>query len=91
MDLTRHRIEHVLQELPCRLPVGLVDQLGDRELAGPIDADKEVELAFGGLKLCDVDMEEADGVALELLTFRLVPFDIRQPGDTMTLQTPVQR
>ena len=33
------------------------------ELAGPIDGHEEIELAFRGLHLGDVDVEEADRVA----------------------------
>ena len=45
----------------------------------------------GGLHLGNTNVEEADGVALELLPSRLVVFDIRQARDAMTLQAPVQR
>jgi hypothetical protein len=41
--------------------------------------------------LCDVDVEVADRVALELLLRRLVALDIRQPADAMTLEAAVQR
>jgi hypothetical protein len=33
----------VFQELPSRPPVSLVDELSDRELAGAVDADEQVE------------------------------------------------
>ena len=48
-----------------------------RELAGAIDADEEIELAFGGLYLGDIDVEEADRIALEALALRLVTVNIR--------------
>ncbi len=54
MDQIRHGLEHVLQELPSRLPVGLLDELGDGKLAGAVDAHEEVELAFSSLYLGDV-------------------------------------
>ncbi len=50
----RHGLEHVLQELPRRLPVGLLDELGDGELAGSVDAREEMKLPLGGLNLGDV-------------------------------------
>lgn len=89
-DLTRHRIKHVLQERPCHRPVGCVGPSGDRGRAGPIGADKEAGLAVRGLKLrqCRYD---ANGVALERLTFRPATLDVRPAGEAMTLQTPVQR
>ena len=85
------RLEKVFEKLPCRLPVCLVDELGDRELAGAVDADEQVELAFGGLHLSDIDVEETNRVAFEELTLWLVTFDVRQARDTMPLQAPVQR
>ena len=60
------------------------------ELAGAIDGDEEIELAFGGLHLGDVDMEVADRVALELLLGRLVALDLGQAADAVALQTAMQ-
>ncbi len=54
MDQIRYGLEHVLQELPRRAPVGLLDELGDRKLAGAVNAHEEVELAFSSLYLGDV-------------------------------------
>jgi hypothetical protein len=56
---------------------GLFDQPGKGELACPVNGNKDVELAFGNLKLGDVDVEEPDRIALEPLPFGLVPFDVR--------------
>jgi len=78
VDLVGHGLKHVLQELPCGAPVGLLDELGHRELACSVNADEEIELALGGLHLGDVDVEKADRVALELLPFRLVTGHVRQ-------------
>ena len=41
MDLIGHCFEHVLQELPGRLPVRLVDELGHGKLACAVDADEQ--------------------------------------------------
>ena len=71
-------LQKVLLELPRRPPVCLRDQLGDRELAGPVDGREKIGLALGGLPLCDVHVKAADGVGLEALTPGFVPFDIRQ-------------
>jgi hypothetical protein len=43
------------------------------------------------MHLDNVDMEVADGVALELLLRFLVAFDIGQPRNTMTLKASMQR
>lgn len=72
VDAIGDNFEQMLQELPCGLAICLVYQLRNRKLAGPVNADEEVELAFDRLDLGDVDVEEADRVALELLTLRLV-------------------
>ncbi len=85
VDLIGHRFEHVLQELPSRLSVSRVNELGDSELGRPVDADEEVKPALGGLHLGNVDVEEADGIALELLALGFVALDIRQARDAMTL------
>jgi len=74
-----------------RSPIGLVDQLGDRELAGAVDADEQVKLAFGGLHLSDIDVKEADRIALEALALRLVTLDVRQAGDAVPLEASMQR
>ena len=91
VDAIRHGLQQVFQELPCRPTIGPVDQLRDREFAGAVDADKQVKLAFDGLHLGDIDVEEADRVALEALTLWLVLLNIWQAGDTMPLQAAVQR
>ena len=91
MDLVRHGLEQVLQELPGGLSVSRFNELSNCELGSSVDAHKEIELAFSRLHLGDVDMEGPDGVALELLAPGLVAFDIRQSRDPMSLQTPVQR
>ena len=91
MDAVRHGVQQVLEELPCCAPVSLVDQLGDRELARAVYANEQVQLAFGGLHLGNIDVEEADGITLEALALRLVPFDVRQSGDAVPLEATMQR
>ena len=66
-------------------------ELAHSELAGAIDADKEIKLSFSGLHFCDVDMKEPDRVALELLTLWFVPFDIGQARYAVPLEASVQR
>jgi len=105
VDLIGHGFEHVLQELPCGLPVCLLDELGHGKLACSVNIHEQVELDFSSLNLGNIDVEEAplgrfalqiacwavDGVAFELLTLWLVTFHIRQPRNAMTLQTSMQR
>ena len=80
----------MLKEFPGSLPVGLVDELGHGELARAVDTDKQIQFAFSGLNLGDVDIEEPYGVALELRPLRPVALHIRQTRDAMPLQAPVQ-
>jgi hypothetical protein len=47
--------------------------LHEGELAGAIDGDVEVELAFGGLELSDVDVEIADRISLNFFFAGLLP------------------
>jgi hypothetical protein len=91
VDLKGDGLEQVLKELPCRLSVGCRNELGDGELGRAVDADEEKELALGRLHFRDVDVEEADGIALELLALGLLAFDIWQARDAMTLKLPMQR
>ena len=77
VDVVGYGFQQMLEELPGRSPVSLVDELRYRELAGAIDTDEEIELAFGGLHLGDIDMEEADRITFEELPLRLVTLDIR--------------
>ena len=77
MDPIGHGFEHVLQELPGRFSVSRCNELSDGELGSSVNAYKEIELTFGGLYLSNINVEEPDGVALELLALRLVAFDIR--------------
>ncbi len=84
MDLAGQGLKHGLKKLPGRLSVSRCNELSDCELGCPgdaheVDAHEEVELALGSLHLGNVDVEEPDGVALELLPLGLVTLDIRQP------------
>jgi hypothetical protein len=91
VDRVRHRFQQVFKELPRRSPVSLVDKLGDREFTRAVDADEQVELAFGSLNLGDIHVKEADQVALETLSPGLVALDVRQTGYAVPLQAAVQR
>lgn len=85
VDVIRQGFEQVLKELPRSLAIGLFDKLGDSVVAGPINADEEIELALDSLDLGDIYVEEADWVGLELLTFWLVTIHVWQTRYTMSL------
>ena len=71
VDLVGDSRDQSFEEGRGRGPSRLLDQLHEGELAGAIDGDIEIELAFGGLDLGDVDMEIADRISLELFLRRL--------------------
>ena len=85
MNLIWHGFEHVLQELPGRLAVCFLDELGHGKLARAVDANEQEELSFSSLHFGNVYVEEADRVALELRPPRFVALDVRQARDTMPL------
>ncbi len=64
---------------------------GDREFAGAVDADGQVKFAFGGLHFRNIDVKEADRIALEALALRLVTLDVRQARDAVPLKASMQR
>jgi hypothetical protein len=59
-------------------------------IVGLLNGDEEIELSLAGMYLGDVDVEVADGVALEALFRRLVALDIRQAADAMALKASMQ-
>ncbi len=61
-------------------------QLDEGELAGAVGCHEHVQSALLGADLSDVDVEEADWVALELAPLGLVAFDIGHPPPRPTLQ-----
>ncbi len=90
MDLVGHGLEQVLQELPGSLSISRFNESSDGELGSSVDAHEEEKFSFSGLHFGNVDVKEADGVALELLALGLVSLDIRQPRDAMPLQATMQ-
>ena len=84
MDTVSNGFRQKFEELSSRPPVSLVNELGDGELA------EQVELAFRSLNLGDIDVEEADRVALEALSLWLVALDIWRTGYAVPPQAAVQ-
>ncbi len=92
MDPIRDSRDQRLEESRRSLHIGTFDQLHESELRSAVDGHKEIELAFGGAYLGQIDMEVADRIALELLPSRLAAaFHLRQPADAVPLQTAMQR
>ena len=57
VDAMGNRLEQKLEELPCGLSIRLIHELGNGEIAGPVNAYEEIELALDRLNLGDVDVE----------------------------------
>ncbi len=66
MDLVGDCFDEVQQKVSRDAPCGLVMQLGEGKLRGPVDGDEEVEPTLGGASFDDVEVEIADRVSLEL-------------------------
>ena len=89
VDAIGDGLEQMFEELPGGLAIRPIHELGDRELAGPVNADKEIELALHRLNFGDTDMKDpplvhvnmhcraVDGETLEPLARRLVSRDVR--------------
>jgi hypothetical protein len=57
VDAIGYGFEETLQELPGRLPVRFLDQLGHREFAGSVNGHKEKELALCSSQFGNVDVQ----------------------------------
>lgn len=90
VDVVGHGSDEVAQELRRGGLDGLRVQLGIGKLAGAVDSDKHVELAFFGTYFGNIDVEVSDWIGLELFLLRLVAFHIRQAADAMPLKATVQ-
>ena len=68
----------IFEEFPCCLPIGFPDQACESKFSCQVDGNEEVQLAFSGLDLCDIEMKEPDRVAFETLSLGLVSLNVRQ-------------
>jgi hypothetical protein len=75
VDLVGNCRDEMAQEFGCDHLGGPLVQFDIGELGRPMDGHEEIELAFRGLHLGDVDVEVSDG---ELRLGRLVAFDVRR-------------
>lgn len=66
-------------------------EVGEGELRGSVDGHEEIEHAFLGADLGDVDVAVADGISLEPALAGLGVFHLRKPGDAVALQAAMQR
>ena len=86
MDPVWHGFQQVPEELAGGLPASLGDELGDRKSTRAVDTNEQIGLVFGGLHLGDINVKEADRIALEALSLRLVALNVRLAGYSVSLQ-----
>ena len=89
VDLVRQGLDQVAQEPGSSHLARLFHQAHKGELRCAVNGHEHVKLAFSRAQLGDVDVNVADGVVPELLP-GLVAFDLRQPGNAVALEQPVQ-
>src|SRR5258708_6886570 len=83
VDAIGNGCDECFEEGSGRLHIGLFNEFDHSELRGPVDGHEEVELALGRSHFRQIDMEEADRIAVELLPPGLVAFHLGQPVDAM--------
>jgi hypothetical protein len=86
MYAIRDSLEQTFEEFLRCLAICLLHELGNCKLAGPVNTNKEIELALDRLNFRDIDMKEADRVTLELLALGFVAFDTRKARNAMPLK-----
>lgn len=77
MKPIRDDAQKIFEEFPGRSSVGFVYKLHHRKLACAVYGDEKIKLSFGSLNLGNIEVKEPDRIALEVLPFWLVSFDIR--------------
>lgn len=65
-------------------------QFDKGELADAVDGNDEMELALLSADLGNIDVEEAERVALKLASLGFISVDIRQAGDAVALKAAMQ-
>lgn len=60
------------------------------KIAGPVDGNKEMKLAFRRPHFGNVYMEVANRIGLELLLWSFVALNFRQPFNAMALKATMQ-
>lgn len=85
-----HSCDQVAQKLRGSHHSCLLNEANEGKLAGSVNRDKEIELPFGCLNLCDTHVEVADEIAFEALPFRHITIHLRQTRYPMVYKTTVQ-
>jgi len=86
VDLVRDGGDQGFEKVRCRLAVGCIVKSGKGELGRAIHGHEQMQLAFLGVHLGDVEMEIADRVGLEWFLRGFVALDLRQPAYVVALK-----
>ena len=89
VDLVGHIGNQVLQKSGSGFSGRVTVQLGIGKLAGPVDGHEQVELAFFGTDLSNIDVKEPDRVSLKSLLI-LLCYWLGQPADAVALVAAMQ-
>lgn len=90
VDFVGNGLDECFQESRGCFPVGFVHESYESKLTRSINGNVEMQSAFCGLQFGNIDVEIADGIALELLALGFIAIDIRQARYSMALQTSMQ-
>src|SRR5215204_2406496 len=89
-NLVGHGRDQGAQEVGRNAAGDPLMQLHEGELGCAVERDQQVKLALLGADFRDIDVEEADRVALELSAPRLVAISVGQPRDAVALEAAMQ-
>ena len=73
VDFVGHGIKEIFKERPSCFAIGLFDHVRDRELAGAINGDKEIELVFLGPDFGNIIWKSPIGYRLTFCRLGLSP------------------
>jgi hypothetical protein len=90
VDLVRDGLDQSTEEVCGVAPRDRLAEFDKGELRGPVDGDEEIEFAFGGSNLGNIDVELSNRISLELPLRRRFPFNLGQPRDSTAPQAAMQ-
>ena len=80
MNLIGHDLDKLVEERARRWTRGPLYQASEGVFGSPVHGHKQIELAFFGANLGDVDVEVAERITLEGFLGGLIAFDLAQPA-----------
>ncbi|WP_322997554.1 hypothetical protein [Castellaniella sp.] len=80
----------MFKEILRRFPIGLIAELHECKIAGPLKCDEQIKPPLGGMNPFNIDVEEAECIVLEALPLWSITRDIGQMRDIIALQALMQ-